>query len=176
MALLPDIEALIGLGDLLALSGRVDEAQLQYDSVEEVANLPTVGQQPYNRELALFYADHDLKPQEALQHAVMELEVRRDIYGYDALAWTLYKNGRFTKAKEAIAQAMGLGTQDASLYYHSGMINYELGDRTRAREHLEHALELNPHSSLLQSNIARQTVSVLTGAPTESIAADGQAS
>ncbi len=163
LSVYPDIEAMAALGDLLALSGQADEARLKYDAVEEVAYLPAVGQQPYNRELALFYADHDLKPQEALEHAVLELEVRQDIYGYDALAWTLYKNGRFAEAAEAIAQAMQLGTQDATLYYHSGMIHYELGDRARAREHLERALELNPHFSLLQSGVASQTLSVLTG-------------
>ena len=55
------------------------------------------------------------------------------------------------------------------------MINYELGGRTRAQEHLEHALELNPYFPLLKSNIAMQTLAVLNGAPAESIATDGQA-
>ena len=87
----------------------------------------------------------------------------------------LYKNGRFTETAEAIVHAIGLGTQGASLYYQFGMINYELVGRTRAQEHLEHALELNPYFPLLQSNIAMQTLAVLNGAPAESIATDCQA-
>ena len=40
----------------------------------------------YNRELVYFYADHGLQPAEALELARREIEVRKDIYGYDALA------------------------------------------------------------------------------------------
>ena len=73
----------------------------------------------YSRELAMFYADHDLKLDEALDLATAGLEVRKDIYGYDAVAWALFKSFRFEEAADAIAQAT-LGTQDANLYWHSG--------------------------------------------------------
>lgn len=167
LAVVTEIDTLGALGDLLAASGRVDEAQLQYEAVVATSKLRQIEPGPYNRELAMFYADHDLELLKALDLALLELEVRRDIYGYDALAWTLYKSGRFSEAAEAIAQAMRLGTQDAALYYHSGMIRFGLGDRDTAREHLEHALALNPHFSLLQSDVARRTLAILT--------ADGQA-
>ena len=60
-------------------------------------------------------------------------------------------------------RAMKLGTKDAMLYFHSGMIQYRLGNEAKARERLSSALSLNPHFSLLQSGIARQTLSELGG-------------
>ncbi len=139
------------------------QAQAQYDTVEFIATLAAINQQVYNRELALFYANHDLKLEYALELASAELEVRKDIYGYDALAWTLYQNNRFDEAAEAMDQAMKLGTKDAMLYFHSGMIQYRLGNEAHSREHLSSALSLNPSFSILHSSLAQQTLSELGG-------------
>ena len=68
----------------------------------------------YNRQLALFYADHDLKPNEAYANAAKEYTVRRDIYGADALAWAALKAGKLDEAQAAIKDAMRLNTDDAS--------------------------------------------------------------
>ena len=117
-----------------------------YDTVEFIATLAAIDQQVYNRELALFYANHDLKLEYALELASAELEFRKDIYGYDALAWTLYQNGSLDEAADAMDQAMKLGTKDALLFFHSGIIKYRLGDEDKVREHLSSALRLNPLS------------------------------
>lgn len=58
---------------------------------------------------------------------------------------------------------MKLGTKDAILYFHSGMIQYRLGNEAQAREHLSFALSLNPHFSILHSSLAQQTLSELGG-------------
>ena len=163
VAIIPQPATLAALGDLYTKTGQAEEAQRQYDTVEFIATLAAINQQVYNRELALFYADHNLKLEYALELASAELEFRKDIYGFDALAWTLFKNNRFDEAAEAMDQAMKLGTKDAMLYFHSGMIQYRLGNEAKAREHLIFALSLNPHFSLLQSGIARQTLSDLGG-------------
>ena len=163
VAIIPQPVILAALGDLYAKTGDIDNAQLQYDTVEFIAELATINQQVYNRQLVLFYADHDLKLDEALDLAARELGVRKDIYGYDALAWALYKNNRLDEAAEAINEAMKLGTQDAKLYYHAGMIHYHLGDREMAQQYLAHALELNPHFSILYEDDARRTLSELRG-------------
>ncbi len=161
LAIIPQPATLAALGDLYAKTGEAEAAQAQYDTVEFIATLAAINQQVYNRELALFYANHDLKLEYALELASAELEVRKDIYGYDALAWTLYKNNRFDEAAEAMDQAMKLGTKDALLYFHSGMIQYRLGNEAKAREHLSSALSLNPHFSILHSTLARETLSEL---------------
>ena len=161
IAIIPQPATLAALGDLYAKTGDVEQAQRQYDTVEFIATLAAINQQVYNRELALFYANHDLKLEYALELASAELEFRRDIYGYDALAWTLYQNHRFDEAAQAMDQSMKLGTKDATLYFHSGMIQYRLGNEALAREHLSSALNLNPYFSILHSSLARQTLSEL---------------
>ena len=44
-----------------------------------------------------------------------------------------------------MTQALALGTRDAMLFYHAGMIERALGNAEAARKHLESALETNPY-------------------------------
>jgi len=44
-----------------------------------------------------------------------DLATRRDVYGYDLLAWALFKSGRVTEARAAMAQALAWGTEDPEL-------------------------------------------------------------
>ena len=159
--IIPQPSALAALGDLYAKTGNAEKARLQYDTVEFIDELSTINQVLYNRQIVLFYADHDLKPGRALELARKELAVRKDIYGYDAFAWALYKNDQYGEAADAIIEAMKLGTQDANLYYHAGMIYNRLGNKELAREYLERALRLNPHFSILQSDVARRVLADL---------------
>ncbi|MGH7332155.1 MAG: tetratricopeptide repeat protein, partial [Candidatus Rokuibacteriota bacterium] len=156
---LPDYAA--SLGDVYAKVGRPDEARKQYALVEYIGLLNTFNKVLYNRELALFYLDHDLKLAEALDLARRELGVRPDIYSHDVLAWALYKNGRSTEALTPMNEALRLGTKDPRLFFHSGMIHRAAGDPTRARADLARALALNPHFHPLQAEIARQTLTEL---------------
>lgn len=160
-AILPQPSALAALADIFSRLGRSQEAQTLYDTISLIASLQSLNQQLYNRELVLFYADHDLKLPQALALAQQELAVRRDIFGYDALAWALYKNGRHAEAGQAMEQALSLGTQHASLFYHAGMVYYALGEREQARVYLERALGLNPHFSFLLADSARLTLKEL---------------
>ena len=73
------------LGDLYAKTGNQTEARKQYALVEYIGLLGRINQVLHNRDLAIFYADHDMKLSEALDLAQKELEVRRDVYTWDAL-------------------------------------------------------------------------------------------
>ena len=112
----------------------------------------------FNRLLAQFYADHDLKPDEAYRLAKREYEARRDIYGADALAWAALKAGKLDEAQQASKEALRLGTQDARLFYHAGMIARAAADKAAARAYLERALKLNPQFDPRQAQIAKQTL------------------
>jgi tetratricopeptide (TPR) repeat protein len=85
------------LGISMRRPGIQAEAQKQYALVEYIGLLGHINQVLHNRDLALFYADHDMKLTEALDLAQKELEVRHDIYTWDALAWALYKNGKLPR-------------------------------------------------------------------------------
>jgi tetratricopeptide (TPR) repeat protein len=158
VAILPMPEYIAALGDVYRKIGKPDEARKQYELVEYIGKLSALNQALYNRELAYFYADHDIKLKEGLELARRELEYRRDIYAYDVLAWNLYKNGQFEKAADAIAEALKLNTKDAKLFYHAGMIYHRLGDKEKAREYLSRALKTNPHFHIFFAEIATRTL------------------
>lgn len=155
VAIIPQPDLLAALGDLYTITGQPDKARLQYDTVEFIGQLAEINKVVYNRQLALFYANHDLNVAKALELAQNEIATRKDIYGYDTLAWALYKNGRYAEAAEAMEQATKLGTHDAMLYYHAGMIYEALGDHDQAQAMLKEALALNPHFDLLQARLAK---------------------
>jgi tetratricopeptide (TPR) repeat protein len=165
IGVIPLPEYAANLGDVYAKTGRGDEASRQYALVEYIGRLNALNQNIYNRELALFYLDHDLKLGEALDLARKELEVRRDVYTSDVLAWALYKNGRAPEALGPMAEARRLGTRDARLLFHAGMIHQATGDREAARRFLRDALRLNPHFHLLQAEVAERALKELGEGP-----------
>jgi len=153
--LLPDPQFIAALGDLYRLAGRETDAQKQYELVEQIGRLSALNGALYNRQLALFYADHDIKIDEAYRLAAKEYEMRKDIYGADALAWTAFKANKISEAKAAIKDALRLGTKDAKIFYHAAMIARAAGDETAARDYLQSALKLNPQFDPLHSAIAQ---------------------
>jgi tetratricopeptide (TPR) repeat protein len=157
VAIAPDPAMLAALGDLYAKAGDTARASACYDRVERA----TAGQPEYLRVLANFDSDHDRNLPKALELAREDLAQRKDIYGYDALAWALLKNDRPEEAAGAIAEALKLGTRDARLFYHAGMIHRRLGDRAKARDFLGRALALNPHFSPRQAEEARKALAEL---------------
>lgn len=156
--IIPDPSFVAALGDLYKLAGREKDAAAQYSLVEKIGRLNELNGTLYNRQLALFYADHDLKPDAAYTNASQEFTVRHDIYGADALAWTALKAGKITEAQRAIKEALRLGTRDARLFYHAGMIAQAAGDRSGAREYLKQALALNPQFDPMQATIAKRVL------------------
>lgn len=156
---IPNPEYAAALGDIYKKLGHHSEAKKQYDLVEYIGRLNSFNQALYNRELAYFYCDHDQQLPYALQLARNELTVRQDIYAYDVLAWCLHKNGRNEEAKTAIDQALKLGTRDAKLFYHAGMIHHALKDANKARQWLQMALQTNPQFHVLHADTARAMIS-----------------
>jgi tetratricopeptide (TPR) repeat protein len=156
---LPEYAA--ALGDLYRKLRRDAEAKKQYDLVEYIGKLNRLNDILYGRELAYFYADHDMNLAASLELARRELAVRKDIYGYDVLAWALYKNGKPGEALAAITEALKLGTRDARLFFHAGMIHQKLGNAGRAREYLERTLATNPYFHVLHADVARRALEEL---------------
>jgi len=154
-------EVVIALGDLYAKLGRANEAKQQYELVDFIERQAT-SNTTYSRQLALFWADHNMKLDEALEIMRGERAERADIYTSDALAWCLFKKGQLAEAKEAIEQAMRLGTRDALILYHAGMIYDGLNDRQRAVKYLKLALDADFSFDVLQADAARRKLSELT--------------
>jgi tetratricopeptide (TPR) repeat protein len=116
---------------------------------------------------AVFLADHDTRLDEALELARRERAARADIYTCDALAWALFKKGRLREAEAAAKEALRLGTRDAQIHYHAGMIYHGLGDGRAAAKHLRLALDINPAFDVLQAGVAQDTLGLVTRPPRE---------
>ena len=149
----PNHDALVALGDLRAVGGKLDEAEKFYAQVEalEAAQTARVGHS--HLAMAKFCADHDRKPIEALRMAEVR-KLTRNVNEADTLAWVYFKNGDQPHAIEAIKRALSQMTQDAEIHFHAGMIAAKFGDRTSAQNHLQTALSLNPRFSILQASVA----------------------
>ncbi|WP_420627207.1 tetratricopeptide repeat protein [Candidatus Leptofilum sp.] len=158
---LPQPEFVAALGDFYALAGDETAAQQQYNTVQFIADLEGEEAALLGRQLALFYANQNINLDVALAAAEAELESRPDVYGYDVLAWVLFKNGRLAEAAVASEQALQFGTPEAIFYYHAGMIAAAQGNEELAKQHLMQALELNPHFDFHQAQIAQETLDSL---------------
>ncbi len=155
----PDVQNTILLGDIYRKQGNEEKARQQYGLVEIIEQkLGTAGEQ---RQLALLWADHGEKLDEALTIARREHELRKDIYTADTLAWVLYKKNQHSEAKKISAEAMRLKTKDARILYHAGMIENALGNKAEAKRLLDAALKLNPAFDLRQADDARAALQQL---------------
>jgi tetratricopeptide (TPR) repeat protein len=161
IAVVPMPISIAELGDIYETIGNTQDAEKQYNLVQYIGLLGHINQVLHNRDLALFYADHDRDLKEALALAHKEFEVRSDIYTWDALAWALYKNGKYDEAADAMSHATRLGTRDAMLLFHAGMISAKSGHDQQAAQQLNEAIQINPHFHVLYAKIATQQLHAL---------------
>jgi tetratricopeptide (TPR) repeat protein len=110
---------------------------------------------PFHRGWSLLLLEQGREVPEVLARARAELATRRDIYGWDLLAWALYRSGGAAEAVPASERAVALGTRDAMLWYHAGMIRLAAGDSAGGRNALRTALGINPMWDPFQPDSAR---------------------
>jgi tetratricopeptide (TPR) repeat protein len=148
------------VGDAYRALGDTAKAGEYYHTME-VAVVAQPG--PFHRAWSLFLLDHDRDVPRVLAKVEEEIQTRRDIYGYDLLAWALHKSGHDVAARGAMIHALALGTKDASLLFHAGMIEHALGANQVAAGHLRTALLVNPHWDPFQPKQARAVLDSLGG-------------
>ena len=121
---LPDYAA--ALFDLYQKTGQAALAGKQMELLDAIDRISRATGETANRNLVFAFADHDIKLDRALELAKGELEFRRDIYSYDALAWALYKNHQFTEAQQYMEKAMALKTPEPLFRKHAEAISQAL--------------------------------------------------
>ena len=147
----PDPATLALLGDLYAARGDLADSERQFETVELLGQLDESGQGIYRHELAIFYADHGLHRERAVELALADLRVRQGADAQDAAAWALYEAGRLDQARELSDQALATRTQAPAVLYHAGMIAKAQGRLKDARELLSTALAINAAFDVLQA-------------------------
>jgi tetratricopeptide (TPR) repeat protein len=159
---LPDF--VIALGELQESLGRTAEANNQYELVRAMQQLFKSNGVDTDIELALFDADHGDDPNGTVALARAAYARRPSIKAADTLAWALHRAGQHDEARRYADAALRLGTRDALMLYHAGMIAQAQGDATTARDLLGRALALNPHFSPLYAPLAQQALLSLNAA------------
>ena len=155
-----DPATLAVMSDAALASGDSAQAE-EYARVMEVSVRRQAG--ALHRGWALFLLDRGRRMDEVAAQAARDLETRRDVYGYDLLAWALHGQGKDAEAARAMSAALRLGTRDATLLYHAGMIERALGHDAAARRHLTAALEVNPYLGPAQARKARAVLDSIPG-------------
>lgn len=151
---MPLAEHAIALGDVYAEMGNEKKAQEQYEMVRAIDRLSRANGVNTDLEIALFHADHGMNLKPSLEKARAVYRERPSIHAADALAWTLYKTGKYEEAGRHAAEALKLGTRDSLKLFHAGTISKALGQKVEARKYLQQAVDLNPDFSLLHSEDA----------------------
>jgi tetratricopeptide (TPR) repeat protein len=124
VTLVPDPATFGFVSDAYAHLGD-SSAAAEYARAMEIAVLGQPGQ--WHRAWSLFLLDHDRRVPEVLRRMQDELRTRRDVYGFDLLAWALHKSHRDREARDAMDHALSLGTVDPQLLQHSAAIDAAFG-------------------------------------------------
>ncbi len=126
----------------------------------------------HDRMFSVYLADRNSKLALAQHAATHDLANRKDIFAYDTYAWATYKlatsvandsksNYRLIEAKQCIDKALALGTKNATIFFHAGMIELALNNKLIAKSHLQEALRINPNFNPAQADEARKELSNL---------------
>jgi len=137
-----DIATLGIAGDAEVALGDTAAARVWY---ARVARLAEQRPEPFNRQWTQFRLDHhrDIPAVRALLET--EIRTRPDVYGWDLLAWARYLDGDVSGASDASARALRMGTRDAVLFYHAGVIAAASGRTDDAERLFGDARNTNPY-------------------------------
>lgn len=151
---------LLEYGELLEAGGDVDAARIQYKVFEAEQRLFAANGVALDVDAARYEADHG-DPARALTIAEAGVHTRPFFEMQDTYAWALHVNGRDREALEWSTKARSLGTRNALLAYHAGMIEHSLGDDAAAARDLRLALDINPHFHPIHARTAQATLAQL---------------
>jgi tetratricopeptide (TPR) repeat protein len=149
------------LADLYDAAGMHARAVAEYGLLHVQERLFKANGVNIDLEAAIFDADHGIDLPAGLAAARAEWNRRHSVFVADALAWSLYANGRFNEALSYSERTMRLGTVNALFFFHRGMIERALHDDVAARRDLTRALAINAHFSFRWAPRARAILSSL---------------
>lgn len=133
------------LGDLYVFMGKREQARPWHDkALAGYLESAGRGEVRYFHHLAGFYADVREDGAEAVKWARKDVELRPNFATQDALAWALYRAGRFAEALGVIREALSSGVKDPHLFFHAAMIHLAAGRTGEGKRFLKTVAEINP--------------------------------
>jgi tetratricopeptide (TPR) repeat protein len=146
------------LGDLYEVDGRSAQAARQFALVEAEHEQFAASDVLPDVDVTLYLADHG-DATAALELAREQYAERPSIQVTDALAWALHANGRDAAALRYAREALRLGTKDALILFHAGMIARAAGSERLGIRYISRAADLNPAFSFLHARTATEVLS-----------------
>jgi Flp pilus assembly protein TadD len=143
------------VGVILETQGKREEARRWYETtVATIDNVPVVA-----NNLAMIYADAETNLDMALEFAQ---RAKRGLPNSpevdDTLGWVYYKKNLPSLAIGPLRESLNKRPDQPEVLYHFGLAYAKLGDKAKAKQTLQRALDLNPRFAGSES--ARQTGSV----------------
>lgn len=163
VAVAPQHNGLVALGDLYETTGQKDKAEETFTLVEKLHEEHKKYGSADELYMARFFADHDRQLPRALAIADLHKDAKNAVAA-DTVAWVYYKNGKLPEAKTAITRALTATAPDAAVLYHAGMIDARLGAVVSAKKYIYQAMSRNPYFSLLDVPVAAATLQKLGSA------------
>jgi hypothetical protein len=110
-------------GDARKAAGHPEQAEPYYRALRAAAGTAPRG--GFHRTWYLALLDHDFEAGFVLGRVAQDLIVRRDLHGWDLLAWALHRNGRRDEARAAMRVALSFGTDDPDILRHAREIGMD---------------------------------------------------
>lgn len=152
------------LSDIYVAMGDTENARTLEAKALDAFALHEKGGWNIDREYAIYCANHNIRPAEALERAGREYERRpENIDVLDTYAWTLYRNGRAGEAVAFIERALAHDSVSDMLRYHAGMIYKAVGNRAKAAQMLTAAFHENPYLRPIARAEARKALAEVGG-------------
>ncbi|MCZ7645461.1 MAG: tetratricopeptide repeat protein [Planctomycetota bacterium] len=134
------------LAEACEAAGLKDEARAAWARAKELYAEAAASDNPHDyRNLARYLAGPGGDPGRAADFARKDLELRKDAYAWDALAWALHRGGKAKEAAEALRHALERLPEDPELLDRAGQILLAAGEAEAGRKLLKRALDLNKH-------------------------------
>jgi tetratricopeptide (TPR) repeat protein len=144
------------LGDLYRAVGDRKAAGREYSLIGVIEKLLAANGVRNDLDVALFDADHLIRPDQLSALARKGHAERPSVYGDDVLGWALARSGNCREGLRWSTRSLRLGTRDALRFFHHGWIEACLGHRAEAGVWYRRALALNPTFSILWAPVARR--------------------
>lgn len=136
-----DVGLQLELASLYQRLNRNDDAIEQYEAVLKRNS----NSQMATNNLAMLLATHrtDKKSLARASTLADRLSASDNSAFLDTVGWVRYKQGQYDGAVYALEKALAKSPKEPLLRYHLGMAYFQKGDRQRASEHLQHAIDSN---------------------------------
>ena len=120
LALHLDPATLATVGDAWIAEGDSAQAESYLKALEAAAGTAPRG--GFHRAWYLALLDHQRRVPQVLDALTREIVLRPDGYGWDLLAWARFRGGQLEAAREAIDNALAVGTRDPQVLAHARVI------------------------------------------------------